>query len=87
MRGRKSVLFFVFLVLSLTFVSASNIQADYEIIDNKAFVRVSANSVENFEFEIPYDYRDLEINSEYIIEGKDLSSKLIISKKCSCRIL
>tara|TARA_Y100000034_G_scaffold136728_1_gene215263 strand:+ start:576 stop:1352 length:777 start_codon:yes stop_codon:yes gene_type:complete len=60
-------------------VSASNIQADYEIIDNKAFVRVSANSVENFEFEIPYDYRDLEINSEYIIEGKDLSSKLIIS--------
>ncbi|MAG02269.1 hypothetical protein CMI42_02935 [Candidatus Pacearchaeota archaeon] len=79
MRGRKSVLFFVFLVLSLTFVSASNIQADYEIIDNKAFVRVSANSVENFEFEIPYDYRDLEINSEYIIEGKDLSSKLIIS--------
>ncbi|MFW6310710.1 MAG: helix-turn-helix transcriptional regulator [Nanoarchaeota archaeon] len=65
----KKYLVILVLFFSIFCVNASSL--DYTIIDNKVLVEINLDSVSNYELKLPYDYKALDINTNYdIIDNK-----------------
>jgi len=64
----KLVLIFVFIVFFMSLVCAQTIQTNYYVYDNKVLVENYFDSVSNLELRVPYDSKNIEINSNYTLE-------------------
>jgi uncharacterized membrane protein len=62
----------MFLIVSaISFLSAADIQADYQIVENKVLAEINFKSVDNLELSIPYDSEAIELNiNDYVIEDR-----------------
>jgi len=64
----KLVLIFVFIVFFMGLVCAQITQINYYVYENKVLVENYFNSVSNLELRVPYDSKNIEVNSNYTLE-------------------
>ncbi len=77
----KKVVIFSLFLLFVGLVSA-NVDVQYSLIGDKAFVEIDFGAVVNFEYRLPLDARTIEVNSEYeVIEFEDHKLLKVIRSK------
>jgi len=62
----KKVVNFLIILLLISLVSA-HASISYNLVGDKALVKINFGEVSNFEYNLPYDARTIESNSEYVI--------------------